>query len=638
MSTDQSQWSRDQAAEALRREALHREALHRAASSAHVTGLDATMSFQNPLQQATAQQRAQAGEQAFHEQALYDSEAARRGRDAPAVAPQELELPDPLLVLGTAAPVGNEDATSPAFDGPMTSPPAPPSQAAEPPQAAGAPLPFRLPELPQAFQQPTPRPSFPAAPSKVLAEQRAKGHSGHITYADQGFSSHGGTPGADFNPQEQDPAAGSYAQAFPPSPETPEPRFQALHDELLQGELPQGESLRGEAGPSPRRAVHLQQATPSPVTGFAGLEEPDLTERGGQASEAGPGSISGSAPGSGLGPGFGVAASRRAAAGREGAFWQFQPGAQDCEELQDHRTSWALIGVAILVLLALLGLAVWSQVRGTPTFEEPLVIAAPTGPERVVPADPGGFVVPNQDLGVLNQGVLNQGVSATGPNPALSSPGTQVAIPTPSFDDFEIIEDLPDTRRVIDPALAQLVDAAGFENLPAAGARRAEVEIPVPIPAGAEAATGTAVGDTTGDATGAATVAPTTALPAFAPRPRPADIPPRLPRATQLSGSGRTPASQPDAGDGLLVTTAPRGLYVQEGAYATLESAQAAFATLQQRGGERLADIAPQFHRVEVDRQTIYRLYLTGFETLSEAAIIGSTFGRDESNWFIRNG
>ena len=187
-----------------------------------------------------------------------------------------------------------------------------------------------------------------------------------------------------------------------------------------------------------------------------------------------------------------------------------------------------------------------------------------------------------------------------------------------------------------------------------AGAREAEVEIPVLIPASAEAVTG----GSTEDTTGAATVAPApspqspgvtaTVLPAFAPSPRPADIPPRLPLATQLIEAGRTTGSQPDAGvvtgvvagvgDGLLVTTAPRGLYVQEGAYATFESAQAAFATLQQRGGGRLVDIAPQFHRVEVDRQTVYRLYLTGFKTLSEAAILGSAFGRDESNWFIRNG
>jgi hypothetical protein len=78
-------------------------------------------------------------------------------------------------------------------------------------------------------------------------------------------------------------------------------------------------------------------------------------------------------------------------------------------------------GVSLLVIVVAL---LWSGVRGS-SFGPPPVITAPSGPLRVVPANPGGLVVPEANVPIMS------GVASVAP-PQLA-PGT----PTPDISQLD---------------------------------------------------------------------------------------------------------------------------------------------------------------------------------------------------------
>ena len=87
-----------------------------------------------------------------------------------------------------------------------------------------------------------------------------------------------------------------------------------------------------------------------------------------------------------------------------------------------------------------------------------------------------------------------------------------------------------------------------------------------------------------------------------------------------------------------LVAVAPTGLYVQEGSYGTYAAAQQAFVALSARAPTMMSGIQPIYHQVDVDGQTRYRLYLTGWLDETAARTAAPYLGRTQSTWLVKNG
>ena len=289
----------------------------------------------------------------------------------------------------------------------------------------------------------------------------------------------------------------------------------------------------------------------------------------------------------------------------DSAFWAFSAGAEPSHDRPRGGLFVALIAAAIL-LLALLAFAAWSQFRAAPAPAEPVRLTAEPGPEWIVPADPGGFQVQDQDLGVLNPGAIQpDGSLAVAP---LSIPQ---AAPIPPVESNLVIEEAIDVTVTTEtPDLTQAPTATTTEG----------AEPPI------------------------TEAAPATTQPEGVPQPRPTAIPARaaLPStavSTPAPAAATAPArSTPVAAETGVITTPPTGLYVQEGAYSSLANAQSAFAAIKTRGGATFANITPLYHATIINGAPGYKLYLIGFGSGVEASLAGASVGRNEENWFIRNG
>ena len=372
----------------------------------------------------------------------------------------------------------------------------------------------------QAFNQPAARPSFPAAPSKVLAEQYAQGGDGYIRHADTAL--------ADDMPAAVD---GPLLEGMYPAPHSaPQPAL--------------GASLASKiAARSPHPSPRSQPIDPALQTKLAAYGEPDLAERGNDVG---------------------------AQAAYRGAF-----GAYDAQSAPSRPRNLAAFAISgAVLLLALLAFGTWAQLRNTAAPSDPVRITAAEGPERIVPEDPGGLQIADQDLGVLNPG-------------ALLDDGTLMREPTVPAAQLDP-DPIPDTA---DQGQAEII----VQN---------DIQIPLET-------TNTPQFD-------------------FAPVVRPAQIPARL----LPDGTGSAPT---ESSTSLIITADPTQLYVQEGSYASLESAQAAYGALKARSGTLFTNISPRYFKAAVDGQTRYRLYLVGFRDVTSAASVGGALGRSRSNWVIKN-
>ena len=440
----------------------------------------------------------------------------------------------------------------------------------------------------QAFQGTIQRPSFPAAPSKVLAEQRAKGGDGHIRQSDQ-------VPAFE-TPMTTGPLLEGVYPAPNQTPPVPE-NTQRNTQENTQGRVQansHANSMGGEARRSPRPRPRLQHMDPhmDPTlqAKLAGVGEPNLAEISGEHA--------------------------RAATAAGGAFWTFEAGRGTPQENRRHLPR-ALIASAILLLVGLLGFAAWSQFQARTQIIEPVFIAAPLGPERVVPENPGGIQIPDQGLGVLNPEIVTSEPNLNALT--ITTPAANIATSAPTDDAIIIEEQLPVNHTGANATTA----AATPGNTTPADAILAEGISTEPLsaePLSAESTPAAAVPST--GATSAATQ--TNLSDIIIPAPRPASVLLSSPQPTGQNASS------------LIVTTAPSGVFVQEGSYLSFETAQSAYAELQRRAGSRLSGINPLYHQVEVNGQTRYRLYLTGFATTTNAELLGGALGRNQDSWLVR--
>ena len=368
----------------------------------------------------------------------------------------------------------------------------------------------------QAFAYPPRRPSFPAAPSKVLAEQQALGGDGHIRDTE------------------------------------PVPAFDVpLEGPYLEGAYPAPHARPATAQPGGRAMPRYQHRQPPSSIGRAPYAEPTLNEPSLDQSRA----------------------------DANAAFWDTAGTAP----AQENSRWGALVALlfAVVLLLGLLAFAAWSQLRTAPVT--PIRLTPESGPEWMVPADPGGLQIKNQDIGVLNPDEIQ-------PDGTLTTVPISPSQPVPPVDGDLATDD------EVEVSL--------------------ELEVSIPTVSPAEASSGTN-GSTNVTATPNA--------------PQPVAVP-SAPAQTQPAPSGAV------AAESGVITVPPTGLYVQEGAYSTLVNAQSAFRTVQAQGGSTFADITPLYHATPVNGTLGYKLYLIGFDSSLDAQLAGVAIGRNAGNWFIRNG
>lgn len=486
-------------------------------------------------------------------QQLQAQRAAPTASSVPNPAHYQGAQPQPVQPGGQGPLSGYASGVSapaqPAPQQPVQAQPQPAPQMQAPAPEASDPIPGGSAEAfaAQPFAHAPRRPSFPAAPSKVLAEQQALGGDGHIRDTE---------PAPAFDA----PMEGPYLEGAYPAPEAAPASTQAAP---YHTPTQPGRAVPRYQHTDAAYSVRAPQAEPT-------LNDPSLDQRGDQDS----------------------------------AFWAFSAGAEPTHD----RPRWGLIVallLAVLLLLGLLAFAAWSQFRAAPAPADPIRLTAEPGPEWIVPADPGGLQVADQDLGVLNPDAIRADGSLTAAPIATVQPA-----PIPSFEETLIIEEAIEV-----PAQATVSPIA---TTPAEA--NPETTEPVIV-----------------DATPVAT------QPEGVPLPRPEAIPARavIPaaEATTPAPEPQTPAaSTPVAVESGVITTPPTGLYVQEGAYSTLANAQRAFDRVKAQGGAQFSAITPLYHSTSVGGAPGYKLYLIGFDTSAQAALTGRSLGRTVDNWFIRNG
>ncbi len=387
------------------------------------------------------------------------------------------------------------------------------------------------------FQNPIMRPSFPSAPSKVLAEQDAIGGSGHI----------GSTKA-----HESAPNASAFLEGVYPHPKATKIDVRPESD------------LSSEA----KRLVPKARSNSSKpivpnMAGLADMAEPNMTEMRGLEVKA--------------------AVSTAFTEPQKKTF------ARTSQIAHGDKNSRRFVLVSILTLLtALVAFAAYSQFMGPRPLNEPIRIVAFDGPDRIIPADPGGLQVEGQDLSVLNPEIQ----------------ATTSAVISTSFPsgELEAIEPIPF------PALSALDLALGLQPSPMIDEELTiieDIDIPI-IFEGAVAANSI-------DSALDAIVQTSTSSMIMVPE-------------TEISTSSR------------LLAVPPISLYVQEGAYLTLNAAESAFAALLRSAPIQLDGIKASYFETEVDGQTWFRLYLTGFSDGTSAREIGANLGRSERQWLVFNG
>jgi len=274
-----------------------------------------------------------------------------------------------------------------------------------------------------------------------------------------------------------------------------------------------------------------------------------------------------------------------------------------------------------------IGVAGAMALRGTagPTGGEPPIIQADRSPSKVLPPNPGGVEIPNQDRQILERGedrqtkVVNREeqpvdvrqatrtvVASAGGDlipPGLSTPGStstmgpQTAAAAIGIEPRKVrtVSVRPDGSLVTPDGAARSVPAAPPAPAVAAGpAITSSTLAPRPRPEArptATPATSETPRATTGAAEGAVTAAPS-----------PAPVRQRVASATALTAvaalSETSPAPPPAAG----------GFAVQLTTSGSEAEGRAAFKTLQQRFSGDLGSRVPLIRKYEANGKTVYRV------------------------------
>lgn len=502
-----------------------------APAAAHSSVGMASPTFQRPVAPATQHQPA--------EQA--PNIRAQMQMQQPA---QTVAQPQPLVAGGQGPLAGRGGSVQPQR-----------TQAYQAPQPAPAMVDAGPETPPIAADQRPDRPTFPAAPSKVLQEVYARGGDGHIRQTDEG-------PAFDSHVSDGPMLEGAY-----PYPGEEHQTFTVPEPAPTMATAPVSAAPAGQPGQAERPSPRLQHADTAYRNQLAGLGEPNLSAHPGQP-----------------------------AASTDGAFWNFESGQTVVREDEDRGALWPFIILAALFLIAILAYGAyaswnaWQSTAAAPA--EPVFISAFEGPERIVPADTGGLQIEGTTLSVLNpEAEIVNGELAPPPAPPVAEQGEGFVAET----DITIAETIETV------VVAPVVTDPNF---------RADVSRPVTRPADVPSAF-------------------------VAPQPEPAPTPEPVAEATPAPA---TPAAAAPVAEAGLVTSAPSGLYVQEGSYSSLANAKQAYASLVARNSSAMSGIDPSYHKVVVNGQTYYRLYLTGFLDSPAADMVGFNLGRNRSNWRVVNG
>ncbi len=443
------------------------------------------------------------------------------------------------------------------------------------------------------FQASPAQKPFPAAPSKVLQEQFAKGGTGHIpTVCDPAFE----PKRQATSPVQEQPVRPSMAAHAPgkgallegvfPYPPAGAP---GQHPSASQDEPSISADQASSRAPVLPSQTQGHQMLPSALeTRMADWIEPSMAETNPEGDAA-------------------RAAEDDAPWRAQGAWSGRRPG----------RATWVLPSV-LLALITLVAGAAYTQLWRASSAPELLRVVAPTGPERVLPEDPGGRQVAGRGLVILHPeqdsvidedawDFLNQDLS---PGASFSSVLAEAIEPQePDTTQVSIIEEFDIPIRLEGALLGK--DQTG---LPAA----ALASSPQPL---------SLQPTTTAQASVAEATRPAAPLVSQAPS---SDDEVARPSAT-------TPVVDQRPGPALLAA-APTGLYVQEGSYGSLTRAQEAYANLLQEAPAQIATLEPLYHQVEVNGQIWVRLYLTGFESGAAARQVGGRLGRRQNQWLVFNG
>ena len=280
------------------------------------------------------------------------------------------------------------------------------------------------------------------------------------------------------------------------------------------------------------------------------------------------------------------------------------------------RPTWAL-PLVLCALVTLIAVVAYAQLSGAPSVSDPLRVAAPEGPERVLPEDPGGQEIPGIDLTILHpeqvSGISEDARNFLNQDPWVDSNLSPVLI--------DVIE-----TGASDAAEVQIIE---------------EIDIPITFEGAVAGSTQVEEVAAASASTPASTPqSSTTAQASVVEAARPAAPP--IPQASADEGqraSDTAPTVDSRAGPSTgLLASAPTGLYVQEGSYGTLTRAQVAYANLLREAPEQMIALRPAYHQVEVNGQTWVRLYLTGFESGAAARQMGGSLGRRQNQWLVFNG
>ncbi len=301
---------------------------------------------------------------------------------------------------------------------------------------------------------------------------------------------------------------------------------------------------------------------------------------------------------------------------------------------------WAAGGLASLALVA--GIGVWGYKVVKREVFGPPVVTAEAGEMRVLPAEPGGVVAPNQGLAV-------NAIPAAG---EVAPPSDVLTLAPPvrglAPEDMEVVQTAAEAGEVL-PATeaAPGLDVTGVAATAALSGEAAELSVPTHRPmtaeeviafadriaAGAQAMAPPDPAATAGAAPVETALAPVRAeeapaVPAVAVVP--ADVPgvvtairPRL----RPAGAAVLPATAPAAVQGtneaqpvsLTAAIAPGTNLVQLGAFDSAEVAAQEWERLRGEFGEFLAGRERVIQQAESGGQTFFRLRATGFADLADA-------------------
>jgi len=284
---------------------------------------------------------------------------------------------------------------------------------------------------------------------------------------------------------------------------------------------------------------------------------------------------------------------------------------------------WVRLGGALASLALLAGFALWGyrlavlDVTGVP------VVRALEGPMRVAPTDPGGEIIDHQGLAV-NEVAAVGGVTdlpATlilAPRPVDLAEEDQAGLAPPPVPGLAAVAALPDRPLMRDPEAAELALAA-----------QPQLESASPTAIAVDAALAEALGlaparpDPPPEAGGgaAAAIAPAGALLVS---PRPVSRP--LARAATADAGAAAAVGLPPVTEVDPASIALGTRLVQFGAYDGTDEARAAWAQLQGRFPELMADKAMVLQPAQSGGRTFWRLRAHGFADEAEARRFCSAF------------